>query len=279
MDETRIPTSPFATLDAAFRLLADGPGALTLDGAEVGAGLPARPIPFDELKSRLLHPSTPYHTRDAALNVLLTRARTDRGAWMVAPAGVLLPGLRRAVAPLVRACPGKAADIEAEALTGMLVAVRDAAPGQPRPAARLTWAARRAAEQLVRAEQAERGRPAPLPVSVEPPRPFGHPDLVLARAVSEGVVCADDAELIGATRLEEMSLAEAAQAWGVSYSAIKWRRARAEQALVHFLGRDFVTEAGSNPGSKGVGRPRQGRRPDRRPELRQTPSTTTTPRR
>jgi DNA-directed RNA polymerase specialized sigma24 family protein len=29
-----------------------------------------------------------------------------------------------------------------------------------------------------------------------------------------------------------MSLAEAAQAWGVSYSAIKWRRARAERALV-----------------------------------------------
>src|SRR5437870_5065301 len=114
MDPTdRIATSPFAMLEAAFRVLARGPSALCLDGTGVGAGLPARPIPLDELRSRLVHPSTPYGTRDAALNLLVVRAQTDGGSWTVGLAGVLLPGLRRAIGPLVRSCPGRTADIEA----------------------------------------------------------------------------------------------------------------------------------------------------------------------
>jgi hypothetical protein len=301
--------SPFAAVEQAFRLLTTGPQPLALDGSLV-PGLPQRPVAFDELRARLRHPSCRYATRDAALNTVLDRARVDGGAWLVGLVGLLLPGLHRTAKPLVYACPGKTADIEAQMLAGLLEAIRASALGVPRPAARLVWAARRAGERLVRSEQAEQAQPTGTPASCEPHRPFGHPDLVLARAVSEGVLCADDADLIGATRLGEMSLADAAQLRGVAYKAAAARRARAEQALVGWLhtqtpgehhddecigaghragqraggraggsGRGgFVANGRRKPGCSGGGRPRQGQA-GRRPAVRHHPESTAQPRR
>jgi len=60
--------------------------------------------------------------RDAVVDELVARSRAKGGAWTIGVAGVLLPGLRRAVWPLVQSCPGKAADIEAQALAAFLVA-------------------------------------------------------------------------------------------------------------------------------------------------------------
>lgn len=267
---TRLPDSPFDVLDDAFALLTAEPHPLAVNGPEVGPGLPARDIPLGELKARLLHPSCRYATRDAALDLLLAQARAHGGAWTVGLAGVLLPGLRAAAAPLIRACPGKAADLEAEMLAGLVKAIARTAPGRSRPAAHLTWAARHAAERLLRIELAERGRPDHRPVSAEPPRPFGHPDFILVAAADAEVISSEDAELIGATRLGELSLAEAAARLGCSYTAARLRRKRAEVALVAWI-RDRAGEFEPNrrqtPGSKGVGRTRQGRPRDRRPEL------------
>jgi len=270
--------SPFATLERAFATLTAEPRPLALDGTGI-AGLPERPIPLDELRARLLHPSTRYATRDAVLGVLIGRARAERGAWTVGLAGVLLPGLRRAITPLVAACPGKAADLEAEMLAGLLVAVERCAPGRPRPAGFLCGRGFDAAKRLLRAELAERARPGHDPVSAEPPKPFGHPDFVLARAVVAGAIRADDAELIGATRLGEMTLADAAVAWGLSYQAAERRRHRAETALVAFVVDGFVAETAVPAGSKGAGRPRQGHRPDQRPGFRPPTEPPTNPRR
>jgi len=234
--------SPFAALERAFAVLSAEPHPLALDGASV-AGLPARAIPLGELKARLLHPSTPYGTRDAALGVLIARAKAEGGTWTVGLAGVLLPGMRRALEPLVDACPAKQADLEAQMLVGFLAALARCAPGRARPAGFLCGRAYDAAKQLVRAELAERARPAHRPISAEPPKPWGHPDFVLARAVTQGVICADDAELIGATRLGEMTLAEAARAWDLAYKAAERRRQRAEVALVA-----WISEGCSSPG-------------------------------
>jgi hypothetical protein len=263
--------SPFAALERAFASLVAGPSPLALDGAEV-PGLPNRLVPLDELRSRLLHPSTRYATRDAALDVLVRRARAERGAWIVGLAGVLLPGLRRAIAPLVDACPGKQADLEAEMLAGFLTGLDRVAAGRPRPAGWLTGWAFDAAKTLVRRELAERGRPGHRPVSAEPPRLYGHPDFVLWQAVAEGAICADDAELIGETRLGGMTLPEAAAAWGLTYDAVERRRHRAEGALVAWIRGDFVGNGEVPAGSKGAGRPRQGRRFRPVPGLRAQPS-------
>ena len=69
------------------------------------------------------------------------------------------------------------------------------------------------------------------------PRPlWGHEDFVLARAVAEGVITGEQAELIGATRLEpEYTLTQAAADWGVSYKAIEQVRRRAEHRLAAWL--------------------------------------------
>ena len=114
---------PLAVLDRSFRLLVCEPAPLALDGFAVD-GLPDRPIPLDELRGMLLHPSVGFDTRDTALTWLVGRAQTEGGAWLVGLAGVLLPGIGRRVYPLCRAFPRLAHDLEAEALAGLLQAVQ-----------------------------------------------------------------------------------------------------------------------------------------------------------
>ncbi|MDA8355627.1 MAG: hypothetical protein M0Z95_04860 [Actinomycetota bacterium] len=115
MDTTDPSDSPFDALEETFRLLCDGPRPLALEGTGI-AGLPDRPIPLVELQAMLLHPSVGYEVRDAAIGQLVALAQAEGGRWTVGVAGVLLPGLRRAIWPLFEACPTKLAELEAEAL-------------------------------------------------------------------------------------------------------------------------------------------------------------------
>jgi len=262
--------SPFDTLERTFVLLTSGPNPLALDGTGV-PGLPGRLVPLGELKARLLHPSTRFEVRDAIVDELVARSQSDGGRWTVGLAGVLLPGLRRAVWPLVQACPAKADDIEAEALAAFLAAVARCQPGRPRLASRLCWLARTGATRLLRAELGEQARPGSEPVSAAPPRPWGHPDLVLAKAVRAGVICASDAELISATRIGDTDLAEVAERLGLGYWACHKRRLRAESQLVEWVTGDGYSDIAldatnraprsrqSIPEQGRRGRPRHGR--------------------
>lgn len=268
---TRVEASPFAVLAKSFALLGERRDPLALDGRPI-AGLPDRPIPLVELKARLLHPSTRYTTRDAAIAALLARAKTEGGCWTVGLAGVLLPGLRRAALALVRSCPERAGDVEADMLAGLVAAIDRAEPSRARPAGFLTGRAFDAAKQGLRCELAERGRPAQsAQAACEPPRVFAHPDFVLAEAVAERVISPGDARLIAVTRLEGRDLAAVARASGISYESARQRRSRAERDLVAYLSDGFVTKRGSAAGSRGAGRSRQGRRGARRPGLCPTP--------
>ena len=76
---TRSEASPFAALEQTFALLCAEPRPLALDGTGI-EGLPDRPIPLTELRARLLHPCVSYATRDAALNNLIKKARTEGAA-------------------------------------------------------------------------------------------------------------------------------------------------------------------------------------------------------
>jgi hypothetical protein len=223
---------PFDILEEAFGLLVSGPSPLSINGALIGLGLPPRPIPLDELRNLLLRRSVSFAARDAALDVLVRRAQRERGGAMVGLAGVLLPGLRRAAFPLTKACPLRAADVEAEMLAGLIEAVAEWRLGGERVAARLTWAAARKARALLGAELEHLIRRARAMNSAEPHRPGRHPDLVLARAVGEGVVTASEAELISATRIGEVPLRAVAAEWGVPYDTLQKRRRRAEHELV-----------------------------------------------
>ena len=283
---------PFDTLEDVFHLACRGPSPLSLDGAAV-AGLPDRDIALDELRAILLHPSTDHATRDGALSLLVARARTEGGAATVGLAGVLLFGLRRAVATFYELLPEKGADIEAEALVGLVEGVAKTEPSRQRLAARLIWLARNRAKALVARElaeafvfrdapgsaqdaeaTAESGHIARLehqPCSSAPTRPSSHPDFVLAKAVDEGVICAEDAALVGDTRLGTLAVADAADALGIGHWAARKRRQRAEHALVRWLTSpdyepDFVQNRSDPPYLHGGGRPRHGVGHDRRQE-------------
>jgi len=230
--------SPLDVLETTFRLLTSGPDPLALDGAVLGRGLPARPIPLDELRSILLHPSTGYAARDAAVGELVGRAQAHGGAWTVGLAGVLLPGLRRVAGHLAREFPGDTADIDAEVLAGFLEALGKLHPhpGRRRIAAHLLWGAFNRGRRLRRLELEAAVRRVPLEAtSAVPPPPAGHPDILLARAVRHGVLAAWEAELIGATRLEGEDLLRLAAEAGLKPDTLRhWRRA-AEWRLAAWL--------------------------------------------
>lgn len=227
--------SPFDTLEASFRVLGSGPGALCLDGRLVGYGLPGRPVALCELRTRLLHPSFPYDSRDGVLNALVARSQHRGGAWTVALAGMLLPGLRRSAGPMLRANPQRRHDLEAELLAGLVEAAADAPLSGDRVAASLVWAGVRRAHRLLSTEAAYAAHTTPTPSSAPPPPPWGHPDFVLDRAVQEEVVSHDQAEVIGATRLGGLSLHEFAAQTGTPYDTVRQRRLRGEHRLVAWI--------------------------------------------
>jgi len=279
MSVARVEASPFAAVERAFVQFTAGPDPLAVDGTAI-TGLPDRLIPLDELRTRLLHPACRHDTAETVLQLLVARARSDGQGWTVGLIGVLLPGLRSAVGPLAEACPSRRADLEAEMLAGLLRALDRVPRGRPRAAGWLIGWAFDAAKTLHRRELAAAAHTAAEPTpDWTPTRPGGHPDLVLARAVAGGVLCADDADLIAATRLGQVSLAQAAAARGVSYQAVERRRHRAETVLAAWIGGEFVADRPGAAGSGGAGRPRQGRRPGNGPGLRHQPEPTTSTRR
>ncbi len=231
-------------LDTSFRLLVTGPSPLAVDGRTLGGGLPARLIPLDELRALLLRRSTPFAARDLAVAELLRRARGGHDAWTVGLAGVLVPGLRRVAAGLAEDYPGDPADIDAEVLAGLLDAIGRIDPAGTRLAARLLRAAFNHAKRLRRTELWLAARSIPVePASMAPPRLAGHPDLVLARAVAHRVITPDEAELIGMTRLEQVSVTAVAAANGYQPGALYLRRGRAEARLVGWLLRGSLPAA------------------------------------
>jgi hypothetical protein len=224
--------SPLDVVDTTFRLLVSDPHPLAADGAKIGHGLPPRPIPLDELRVMLLHPSMSYAARDAVWRELVTRARGGDPAWVVGAAGVALPALRQLAGRLAAGFDGDTHDLGAEMLSGFIQTI-DTSAG--RIAARLCFAAFNAGRRLRYREAAHAGRRAELTESVRPAQPWGHSDFVLARAVARGVITRTAADLIGRTRLEDEPLAQDAAANGLSYTAAQVCRWRAEQRLAQAI--------------------------------------------
>jgi hypothetical protein len=246
MNHRPSPDSPLDAADAAFRLLCAGPRPLALHASRLAPGLPDRPVPVTELRVLLLHPATSPAARNAAWAELVRRSRAGDPAWTVALAGIAMPGLRRAIAALAPAYRGDPADLQAEVLAGFLAAVRalDLDDLEEVPlASRLCWAARRAGEHLAFADAAWSARRSDLADRGDAPDlPWGHPDLVLARAVRKGVLTPDQAELIGRNRLEGVPLAQIAAEAGISHSALCNRRRRAERAITDAIASGALSE-------------------------------------
>jgi hypothetical protein len=242
-------TQPHAVA-SSFRMLTTGPDPLRLDGAAVGHGLPHRPIPLNELRAILLRRSTRRGCRDAAWRQLVANARTEGPAWVVGAAGVALPALRKMATDLAEGYRGDAADLASAVLTGFIDGLRRIDVDRPGVITRLRWAAYRAG---IKARYTRDGIPSmPLPPleSQPPPPPWGHPDLILFDAVAKGVLSPLQAELIGRSRLEDLTLKQAAAELGIAYETACKARQRGEARLTAAMNSGEVEHRLSAPGVK-----------------------------
>jgi hypothetical protein len=240
---------PWDAARTAFEWLVTGPDPVSVDG-RLFPGLPARRVPLDELRDLLLDRDCTQALRHAAWAHLVLLSRLRGGTWTVGCVGVALPALTKIAKKLSARFAGDPSDIHAAVLTGFLTEIADIDLRKPRIMLRLRWAAYRAGHTAVR-----EALDAPIPSgsgfrSCAPPAPWGHPDYVLARAIAEHAITAEEAELIGATRLEGLPLATAAEDRAISYEAAKKIRQRAENRLADYLLDDAPYEPHAGPAER-----------------------------
>jgi hypothetical protein len=246
----------FDTLETSFRFLCRGPAPLAFPGPMFTPGR-RRPVRLVEARELLLWPARmDPDARDRVWAELVRRAqadptRTGSAPWVVGAAGVLLPGLRRVADRLRVGWAGDRDDLDAEILAGFLTALRTLDPASGRLPSRLCWAGYRAGLVLRRRDTDEVRRRATEAEAAAPPRPWGHPDFVLAAAVTAGVITGADADLIGVTRLEGRRVAEAAAELGISRGALLTRRSRAERRLAAAI-RGGAFAAGASTATTGI---------------------------
>ncbi|SBT54301.1 hypothetical protein [Micromonospora narathiwatensis] len=217
-------------IDYRFRLCGEGPQPQAVDGRQLGHGLPRRRIALTELSAILMHPSCGAAAQDAAWRLLVVRARTGEDRWVVGAIGVALPGLRHRAHLLSKLSSG---DLHAALVEAFLKALNTVELDQPGIVNALLNAAFSGARAALRGQEpAESGEADFAPGSALPPAPYGHPDLVLARAVRIGAISVAEADLIGGTFLEDTSLAAYAERTGLPRWGVYKRRSAAVQRLV-----------------------------------------------
>jgi hypothetical protein len=225
------PASPLAAAARAFDLLTCPPAPLAFDARGVPV-LPQRILPLDELRDLLTSDATGKPVRDLVWRHLVTRARRDGPAWVVAAVGIAMPGLRMQAGLLTKRWHGDTADLDAELIAGFVERLGTVDIDAPRICGRLIDAGARAAKRSRLAEEEATAVHVDGAWSRAPQGPWDHPDWVLTRAVAAAVIDPEEHLLIGATRLEEVPLPVVATKLGISPTlAAAWRR-KAERRLV-----------------------------------------------
>jgi len=224
------PPSHLDAAEHAFTLLIKRPTPMAFDGRDFD-GLPDQILPLEDLRRLLLAPATAEHVRDAVWRELVTRARRGGPAWVVCAVNMALPGLRATAGQLTAGWHGDTADLDSELLTGFLCRLKTVDLDAPRICGRLIEAGLRAARKARDQEADTHLIRANAAGPIAPIQPWDHPELVLARAVAAGVIKAEEANLIAATRLGETTLARAAELLGRPPSTLGSKRARAERKL------------------------------------------------
>ena len=227
------PASALDEAQRAFDYLVAAPAPLALDcrALDPGLGFPTRHIALDELRQLLLDRATTSAARDAVWSLLCTAAQSWGPQWLIGVIGIALPGLKAAARQLCVDYTGDRGDIDAEILTGFLTALCAADPADHQLAARLIRAGRYAGKRLRQAEERYEKIRTGSGDSRTPPPLYGHPDLLLGRAVALNVISEEQAQLIYSTRLEERRIDDVAARFGQPTQALRMQRRRAEHRL------------------------------------------------
>lgn len=225
---------PLFVARKTFAWLVAEPNPLSLDG-RLFPGLPDRVVSLGEVRDVLLERTCSPVTRDAVWVHLVLRSRMEGATWTVACVGMALPALAATAGWLAARYRGDVFDVHAAVLAAFAEALATIDLRAPGVLTRLRWTARRKGQEAM-----EESLNAPTPTapgfwSTPPRSPWAHPDLVLARAVTDGVLSETDADLIGTTRLEDVPIADWAKAHGRALEAVYKRRERAEHRLVAYI--------------------------------------------
>lgn len=210
-------------------------------------GLPDATMPLDALRKLLVFERYDSDTTNELWRQLARHAREWGPAWVVGAIGVALPALTHLAAKISRGYARHADDVDSEVLAGFLHALRTTDLAPPRLWLRLCWAAWRAGAAVVKADD---GEELPLDLSTGsrlPQMPYGHPDLLLGRAVAAGLIPADAAEVISATRFGDALIEHLAAERGVTASVLRMRRRRAERVVAAAVTRGDLSGAARSP--------------------------------
>lgn len=221
--------------EATFATRFADTGILSVPGELLGAEFAGRDVSPVEARAALFGNKGKDADSDRVWRHLVNRSREEGGDWTLVAVGMAAPMLKRCAASAAERFSGERQDdLAAEILAGFLTHLAVMDIERPGICVRLRWAVRRATDMAVCA-----GAEQPVARfeagSMPPVAPASHPDLVLSRAERTGVITKAEADLIGMTRLDEVSLAEAATCLGITANAAKIRRQKAEARLVAFL--------------------------------------------
>ena len=226
---------PLDRVAEAFDLICSRIDAPCLNGHHLGHGVPARRVGIRELVELL--PLLDVAGRDAVWRELTRLSREQGEPWPTIAIGVALPGLRTAAARLTRDCARDPEDLDAELVIAFYEALMNVHVNGPMVLATL----RAKAYNQVRRTRYDAARYArrtvDLGVMPEPaaPAPGRHPDFVLADAVRAAVIDRREAELIGATRLQNTPLSAVASDLGMAVTTAWCRRKNAEARLIDWI--------------------------------------------
>jgi hypothetical protein len=254
-DITDWPDSPLDAVDTAFAALTTGPDPLSLDLGQLAGmsghdnDVPHGVTALPALRRWLLTHPRAYTVRDTVWRELTRRARLDGPAWVIAATALAMPALRRYAGQLRTGWAGDAYDLDAEILTGFLTALRDRVDlTRPAPYAALCKAAWRAGFELRRRDGAEA-----IPVAdvehVTGPRtpklPYGHPDLLVRRAVELGIVDACDERPYIDLRLGHRAIEPIAARLGLEVDTLRRRVERIDTRIAEALAAGLLSEVAS----------------------------------
>jgi len=251
-DTTNWPNSPLDAVTAAFAKLTCDPDPLTLDldplAEEFGddSDVPRGVMTLPELARWLQEHQRAYTVRDAVWRELIRRARHDGPTWVIAATALAMPALRRSAGQLRTGWSGDAYDLDAEILTGFLTALRDRVDlSRPAPHAGLCKAGWRAGYLLRQRAGAEA-----VPVDdVErvtgprtPKRPYGHPDLLVRRAVRLGIIDEVDEQPYIDLRLGRRAIEPIAKRLGLPVDTLRRRVERIDTRIADALAAGLLTD-------------------------------------
>ncbi len=237
-DFSDLPPSHLQLAGLAFDALTSQPRLLSLDCAGLAGwpgadlGLPDGPVLLGDLRAWMLEHPDQHAALDVIWRELISLARRLGGDWLIAAIGMALPWLVKHAGGLARDFRGEVADIDAAIVEGFLQALTrtvDLAERGLYP--KLCWAGFRAG-YAVRYADADIIYCDDLDdEATAPHRPYGHVDLLLARAVALELIDPDEADLIIDTGLEYLPIEEVADHTGTDVDTLRRRRERAGQRL------------------------------------------------